>query len=185
RQPTDGMASGATPSRPASSSPPLQSRTLMLPSSTPTGGTGWSTNWGAPTTSRPSWRSSRPTTPGTCKARPSSPTVVPPPISPGMCSRTSSTQRCSDSDRALAMQLRSLSPALGVEVIGVDLRRRQLPAVRDGVVASWREHHLVLLRDQELSTAQHGAYARWFGTIRPPDRLVHPNLPADADHSHL
>src|SRR5204863_9006120 len=83
------------------------------------------------------------------------------------------------------MELRPLSPALGVEVIGVDVGRRQAADVRDRVVAAWREHHLVLLRDQDLSATQHGAYAQWFGTIRPPDRLVHPDLTAEAKHSHL
>ena len=83
------------------------------------------------------------------------------------------------------MEVRALSPGLGAEIVGIDLCHDQPPPVRDAVVAAWREHHLVLLRDQRLTAAQHVDFARWFGPIRPPDRLVHPDLPADADHSHL
>jgi alpha-ketoglutarate-dependent taurine dioxygenase len=52
------------------------------------------------------------------------------------------------------------------------------------VAALW-EHHLLLVRGQELSAADLVAFARWFGDIRPPDRLVHPDLDDGASYSYL
>lgn len=83
------------------------------------------------------------------------------------------------------MRTRGLSDALGVEVLDLDLSTPQAEEVRNEVVAAWREHQLVLLRQQDLTADQQVAFAEWFGPIRPPDALVHPELGAGATHSHL
>jgi alpha-ketoglutarate-dependent taurine dioxygenase len=65
----------------------------------------------------------------------------------------------------VGVQLRPLSDALGVEVRGVDLRDEQPRAVRDAVVAAWREHRLVLVRGELPDTAAHARFASWFGSV--------------------
>lgn len=65
----------------------------------------------------------------------------------------------------MALELRPLSQALGVEVLGVDVREEQPPAVIEQVVAAWREHHLVLLRGTQFDGAVHARVATWFGAV--------------------
>jgi alpha-ketoglutarate-dependent taurine dioxygenase len=65
----------------------------------------------------------------------------------------------------MGVRLRELSPALGVEVLGVDLREEQPPEVRDAVVEAWRRHHLVLVRGDLPDAADHERFASWFGTV--------------------
>ena len=53
--------------------------------------------------------------------------------------------------RPAAFAVRPLSPALGAEIVGVDLGQeidgRTFAQIRD----AWHEHLVILLRDQELS----------------------------------
>jgi taurine dioxygenase len=81
--------------------------------------------------------------------------------------------------------MRPVSQSFGVEILEVDLSQAQPDSVRDAIVGAWREHHLILLRDQELSVDDHLRFAEWFGTIRPPDKFVHPELGDRGTHSHL
>ena len=48
----------------------------------------------------------------------------------------------------MSLELRPLSDALGVEVVGVDLRDEISDDVRDEILAAWRAHHLVLVRGE-------------------------------------
>jgi taurine dioxygenase len=84
-----------------------------------------------------------------------------------------------------SLVVRPLSDALGVQVTGIDLRDEQPDDVRRAVVDAWLEHHLVLVPDQDLQLEDQLRFCRWFGPLRPPAREVHPDLPADALHSHL
>ena len=63
------------------------------------------------------------------------------------------------------MRLAPLSPALGVEVLDVDLSRTrpadEAAALRDALL----EHHLLLVRGQELDADQQLAFAETFGPI--------------------
>jgi alpha-ketoglutarate-dependent taurine dioxygenase len=65
----------------------------------------------------------------------------------------------------MGVRLRPLSDALGVELLGVDLREDHPAAVRDAVLAAWRRHHLVLVRGELLDLDEHARFASWFGTI--------------------
>jgi alpha-ketoglutarate-dependent taurine dioxygenase len=60
---------------------------------------------------------------------------------------------------------RPLSPALGIEVRGVDLRWPAAPDLADAIVETWRRHHLLLFRDQVLETEHQVRFARMFGPI--------------------
>lgn len=65
----------------------------------------------------------------------------------------------------MTLTLTPLSPALGIEVSGIDLREEQPPPTIEAVVAAWREHHMVLVRDQRLDAAAQERFATWFGPI--------------------
>jgi taurine dioxygenase len=66
--------------------------------------------------------------------------------------------------------LRPLSGTLGAQVCGIDVR-----TVDDATAADLREllarHHLLLFREQHLTTREHSEFARAFGTL-----TVHPRL---------
>lgn len=71
------------------------------------------------------------------------------------------------------MDLRRLSNGLGAEVIGIDLapfRDGEIDAIR----GAWRDHLVLLFRDQQLTPEAHIAFSRHFGEL---DR--HEALPRD------
>jgi taurine dioxygenase len=74
----------------------------------------------------------------------------------------------------MTLELRPLSPTTGVELLGVDLRQDQPERVRQRVRRALLEHHLVLVRGQELSLAEQLAFAEWFGAVAGPDANFQP-----------
>lgn len=76
--------------------------------------------------------------------------------------------------------LRRISPALGVEVSGIDLREplsdEQVKDLRGALVA----HKVLVFRDQDITPAQHVAFARRFGELE-----VHPVFPRHPEHPEL
>lgn len=71
--------------------------------------------------------------------------------------------------RHTAFAVRPLSPALGAEIVGVDLAQeiddRTFAQIRD----AWHEHLVILLRDQELSEDDQVRFAEKFG----PPAVIH------------
>lgn len=76
-----------------------------------------------------------------------------------------------------------LAPALGAEIHGIDLARigdAQFEALYD----IWKKHHVVLLRDQQLTNAQFERFSAMLGELDPPPNQGagrksvpgHPNL---------
>lgn len=78
------------------------------------------------------------------------------------------------------LQLQRISPAIGVEVRGVDLAQplsdAQTQALRQALVA----HKVLVFRDQDITAAQHVAFAARFGELE-----VHPVLPQHPEHPQL
>lgn len=74
-----------------------------------------------------------------------------------------------------SMSAQRLGGALGAEIRGVDLSQ---PLSDEGfaqIHRAWLEHHVIAIRDQDLTPAQHLAFARRFGAIH-----IHPfNKPLD------
>jgi alpha-ketoglutarate-dependent taurine dioxygenase len=70
--------------------------------------------------------------------------------------------------RPASLQWRRLSPALGAEIIGVDLRHD----LDDGTIAQirdvWHDNLVILLRDQQLSEEDEVRFAEMFG---PPAKI--------------
>ncbi len=58
--------------------------------------------------------------------------------------------------------------ALGAEIAGLDLALPLAPAQRDALAAAWREHLVLVFRDQRLDDDALVAFARQFGELDPP-----------------
>jgi alpha-ketoglutarate-dependent 2,4-dichlorophenoxyacetate dioxygenase len=58
-----------------------------------------------------------------------------------------------------------LSPAGGVAITGADLSRPLSPAVREAILAAFRDHHILVFRDQDLSTDEQLSFTQQFGEI--------------------
>lgn len=58
-----------------------------------------------------------------------------------------------------------LSPAGGVSIAGTDLAKPLSPALREAILAAFRDHHILVFRDQDLSKEEQFAFTRQFGEI--------------------
>ena len=79
------------------------------------------------------------------------------------------------------MRIEQLTPAIGAEISGVNLG----DAARDAdlfaeVKAALLKHRVIFLRDQEITRAEHVAFARRFGDLE-----VHPVAGSDPEHPGL
>jgi taurine dioxygenase len=84
------------------------------------------------------------------------------------------TQMRVPSTAAPPLTIHQLTPAIGAEIVGIDLASpdigARIPALRAALLA----HKVIFFRDQKLTAAQHIAFARHFGDLE-----IHPATPAD------
>src|SRR5262249_40969640 len=70
-------------------------------------------------------------------------------------------------DRTMSLTVKPLTPAVGAEVIGVDLR-----ALNDAdfspIEQAWHRYSVLLIRDQALTDDDLLAFSRRFGELDPP-----------------
>ncbi len=66
---------------------------------------------------------------------------------------------------ASQLRLRPLNPHFGAEVTGLDLREPIDATTGDALRAAFRQHRLLLLRDQDVSTADQTRFAEVFGEV--------------------
>src|SRR5688500_3732224 len=69
-----------------------------------------------------------------------------------------------DTPQALEMRVRRLSPFVGAEISGVDVRTSG-PGELARIKALFLEHHLLVLSDQDLSDADIQRFAETFGPL--------------------
>jgi taurine dioxygenase len=73
----------------------------------------------------------------------------------------------------MPLVVKPLSPALGAEIVGVDLREALSSATLAGIIDAWHQHLVILFRGQSLSEDDQIAFARHFGVLqqrtRPPE----------------
>lgn len=75
---------------------------------------------------------------------------------------------------AALIETSALSPAIGAEIQGVDLRAEQSDAVIAAIRQALLDHRVIFFRDQNLTVQQHIAFARRFGALE-----IHPATPKD------
>jgi len=73
---------------------------------------------------------------------------------------------------AAGLALAALTPTIGAEIHGLDLRQPQSPETLAALRAALLEWKVLFFRDQDISTEQHLAFARSFGALE-----VHPFAP--------
>lgn len=76
--------------------------------------------------------------------------------------------------------VRRLSPTLGAEISGVDLRDDLPQTVVDELARALAEFKVLFFRDQPITSAQHVAFAKRFGDLE-----VHPFIPPNPDLPEL
>jgi taurine dioxygenase len=70
----------------------------------------------------------------------------------------------------MTVTVKPLSPALGAEIAGVDLREELSAATIAGIIAAWHRHLVLLFRDQSLSEDDQIRFAQHFGTLQKRTR---------------
>ena len=75
----------------------------------------------------------------------------------------------------MPLEIKPLSPALGAEIAGVDLRDELSAATVAAIIDAWHEHLVLLFRNQDLSEDDQIRFARHFGALqkrtRPPEAI--------------
>ena len=79
-----------------------------------------------------------------------------------------------------AIELRPLTPAIGAEIFGVDLRQPLAPETFNAIRDALTNHLVIFFRDQDLSIDQHVGFGRLFGEL-----VVHPNDPGLSGHPEV
>jgi taurine dioxygenase len=68
---------------------------------------------------------------------------------------------------ARSLVVRPLCPALGAEIVGVDLAQPVPDDVFDAMIEAWHTHLVILLRDQRLTEQQQWHFGLRFGPLAP------------------
>ncbi len=75
----------------------------------------------------------------------------------------------------MPLEIKPLSPALGAEIAGLDLRDELPAAVVAEIIEAWHEHLVLSFRNQELTEDDQIRFARHFGALqkrtRPPQAI--------------
>ncbi len=80
----------------------------------------------------------------------------------------------------MAVCVNPITPGIGAEVLGVDLRVPLSEAQTSELRELWLKHLVLFFRDQDLTLDQHKAFARNFGDLH-----IHPNVPGHPDHPEV
>src|ERR1700741_1680330 len=73
---------------------------------------------------------------------------------------------------SMAIEIRPLSPVLGAEVVGIDLRETLDDATTKEIADAWGKHQVLLFRNQDISVDDQRRFVRIFGEIQPPTSRV-------------
>src|ERR1700712_2256691 len=78
------------------------------------------------------------------------------------------------------LSIAPLTPTIGAEIGGIDLRRPLDDATRDAVRQALLDWKVLFFRDQDITTEQHLAFAGAFGELE-----VHPFAPHKPDYPQV
>jgi len=78
-----------------------------------------------------------------------------------------------------------LSPALGAEISGVDLRDELPPQTIADIIATWHRHLVIIFRDQTLSEDEQIRFARHFGVLKQRNRPASARNESGIKHGDL
>jgi len=78
-----------------------------------------------------------------------------------------------------------LSPALGAEILGVDLREELSPQTVAAIIDAWHEHLVIVFRDQKLTEDQQIRFAKHFGELKKRSRPASARNESGVQHGDL
>ena len=81
---------------------------------------------------------------------------------------------------AAPFEIRPLTPAIGAELIGVDLGAPDIGEAIPAIRAALLKHKVVFFRDQGIAREQHLQFAQHFGDLE-----IHPATPKDQEHPEI
>ena len=87
--------------------------------------------------------------------------------------------------RPPAMAVRPLSPALGAEISGIDLREELSPQTVAAIIDAWHQHLVIVFRDQTLSEDEQIRFARHFGILKQRNRPASARNESGVQHGDL
>jgi alpha-ketoglutarate-dependent taurine dioxygenase len=65
----------------------------------------------------------------------------------------------------MALEVRKLTPHVGAEIVGLDLRQPYDQATANALRAAFRDHHLLLVRQKDLAAEDQVRFAQLFGDV--------------------
>jgi taurine dioxygenase len=68
----------------------------------------------------------------------------------------------------MPVEFRPLTPALGAEVLGVDLSREQPAEVMDAIARAWERYAVLVFRDQQITPDDQRRFVGFFGPFQAP-----------------
>src|SRR5712692_1766540 len=86
-------------------------------------------------------------------------------------SLSSASRSHPEEDGTVALETRRLHPVLGVEIIGVDVRRIEDARFRE-IVDAFDEHSVLLFRRQQISDQEQIDFSRRFGPLETTIRTI-------------
>ena len=78
------------------------------------------------------------------------------------------------------ISVRPVTPTIGAEITGVDLREALSDPVIQQIREAWHQHQVVFFRDQDLTHEQHIAFAANFG-----EPHIHPTVRHHSEHPEI
>ncbi len=86
----------------------------------------------------------------------------------------------SHTQSAASLRIEKLSPTIGAEISGIDLRHLPSDEMLSQIKTALLEHKVIFFRDQDITPAQHIAFAKCFGDLE-----IHPLTPKDQEHPEV
>src|SRR5262245_22946466 len=90
-----------------------------------------------------------------------------------------------EKDLQNALVVKPLSPALGADISGVDLRDELSPQTIADIIAAWHKHLVIVFRNQTLSEDEQIRFARHFGELKQRNRPATARNESGVQHGDL
>jgi taurine dioxygenase len=84
-----------------------------------------------------------------------------------------------------SLVVKPLSPALGCEISGVDLRQELSPETVAAIIAAWHEHLVIVFRNQTLTEDEQIRFAKHFGVLKTRNRPASARNESGVQHGDL
>jgi taurine dioxygenase len=81
--------------------------------------------------------------------------------------------------------VKPLSPALGAEIVGIDLREEPSAQTVAAILDAWHQHLVIVFRDQKLTEDEQIRFAKHFGVLKTRNRPASARNESGVQHGDL